>query len=258
MEYAICNISHAPMRAEPSDRSEMVSQLLFGELFGILEVDKQWLYIKCDYDDYTGWIDHKQCRPVSEEFANKMKSKLHSSSSEILQLAVNQSRKIVLPIVLGSTLPFLNNNTFLIDDDIYSFEGQHSGISNLSRDKVKETSLLYMNAPYLWGGRSPFGIDCSGFIQMVYKICGIKLPRDANQQAHHGVLTSFVSEALPGDIAFFENDEGEIIHTGIILNENKIIHASGRVRVDNLDHEGIFNLDLQRYTHKLRLVKSVF
>ncbi|NTW32657.1 MAG: C40 family peptidase, partial [Bacteroidetes bacterium] len=123
--------------------------------------------------------------------------------------------------------------------------------------KIVENAYMYLDAPYLWGGRSPFGIDCSGFVQMVYKLIGIRLPRDASQQASQGTTINFLSEAVPGDIAFFDNEDGIIVHTGIIINNGQIIHASGRVRIDNLDHEGIFQVKTKKYTHKLRLIKRI-
>ena len=116
---------------------------------------------------------------------------------------------------------------------------------------------MYLNSPYLWGGRSPFGIDCSGFTQMVFKLNGIKLPRDAYEQAEIGKTLNFIEETQKGDLAFFDNEEGKIIHTGIIIDKNKIIHSSGKVRIDNLDHYGIFNAETGKYSHNLRLIKKV-
>ena len=119
------------------------------------------------------------------------------------------------------------------------------------------TAKEFLNAPYLWGGKSFFGVDCSGFTQLVYKVNNVKLPRDAYQQAEVGEALSFVEESQPGDLAFFENAEGRIIHVGIMLDDQKIIHASGKVRIDTLDSTGIFNQEMNKHTHKLRFVKSI-
>lgn len=257
MSSAICNLSMVPMRAEPSDRSEMVSQLLFGELIHIQKQEGSWLFVQGDYDKYDGWIDIKQCRPVSEMFVELFKSNRSPVSYDLLQIAFNESRKIAIPVVLGSTLPKLENQKFMLDDDQYSFDGQIYDPTNATRGMICKTALLYLNSPYMWGGRSPFGIDCSGLVQMVFRMNGYRMPRDASKQAAMGETISFVSEAEPGDVVFFDNEEGNIIHTGIILPNHKVIHASGRVRIDDLDHEGIFNPESQKYTHHLRLIKAI-
>lgn len=164
-------------------------------------------------------------------------------------------------IVAGSTLPHFKqkNSTFTIANTHYKIERNISvkTVEADTRSKIINTALKYFNAPYLWGGRTPLGIDCSGLTQIVYKIAGLNLPRDAYQQAQLGEHFSFLEEALPGDLAFFDNELGEIIHVGIIWEKNKIIHASGKVRIDNIDHAGIFNLETHRYTHQLRLMKRI-
>ena len=121
-----------------------------------------------------------------------------------------------------------------------------------------EVARLYLNTPYLWGGRTPFGIDCSGFVQMVYRFAGIQLPRDASLQVKGGVSLGFIDEAQPGDLAFFESEEGAIVHVGILTGNRRIIHASGTVRVDPIDHHGIFNMQANGYSHRLRIVKRFF
>ena len=138
----------------------------------------------------------------------------------------------------------------------YEFEGlKISGVK--PKSELINTAYMYLNAPYLWGGKTLFGIDCSGFTQMVYKLNGYKLLRDASQQASQGEVLSFIEESEPGDLAFFDNEEGKIIHVGIMLENNYIIHASGKVRIDRLDHLGIYNAELNRHTHRLRVIKKI-
>ena len=127
----------------------------------------------------------------------------------------------------------------------------------LAKEFLLKTAFMYLNAPYLWGGKTPFGIDCSGFTQMVYKLCGHKLFREAKQQATQGEVLSFIEESEPGDLAFFDNNEGVITHVGIIMKDNYIIHAHGKVRIDRIDHSGIYNVDSKRHTHKLRVIKKI-
>ena len=259
MEYGICNISVVPVRREPSDRSEMVSQLLFGETFSITEIMLKWVNIRIDHDNYEGWIDKKQFLALDESNYLKINlQKTHLSidiTSTLNVLTQNNS----FPILPGSSLPGLaEDDTFSLLNNRYKYQGNSIEMPLLSlREKSVELATLYLNAPYLWGGRSPFGIDCSGFTQMVYKLVGTKLKRDASQQATQGETISFINEALPGDLAFFDDEEGNIIHTGILLGSNQIIHASGQVRIDTIDHHGIYNRETKAYTHNLRIIKQL-
>jgi cell wall-associated NlpC family hydrolase len=159
-----------------------------------------------------------------------------------------------MPIPLGADITFLDHTH--INTENYIFEGlKASGIT--SKQALIQTAYMYMNTPYLWGGKTPFGIDCSGMVQMVYKLNGYNLLRDASQQATQGEALSFIEESEPGDLAFFDNEEGRIIHVGILLEDHHIIHAHGKVRIDRLDHLGIYNVDTQRHTHKLRVIKKI-
>ncbi len=250
--FGICNLAIVPVRAESSDRSEIVSQLLFGEHFEILEQTKMWLRIRIFFDGYEGWIDSKQYRPISSEQFAQLSSGADILNGDLIDYVSDQS-ELLMPIPLGSSLSFLN------DDDLnaenFTFEGLRvSGIK--PKNTILQTAFMYLNAPYLWGGKTPFGIDCSGFTQMVYRLNGYKLLRDASMQATQGEALSFIEESEPGDLAFFDNDEGRIVHVGIIMADNYIIHASGKVRIDRLDHLGIYNADVNRHTHKLRVIKK--
>jgi hypothetical protein len=256
--YGICNLSIVPVRAEPSDRSEMVSQLLLGEHFTVLESHAKWLKIQLAWDAYVGWISNKQFYPLSEAQFNELNNTHPSMVADIAHVIVHQLTKETIAVVMGSVLPLYSKNSFFLGKEAYKYEGTLQGIvSKNVRHAVIEASYLYLNSPYLWGGKSPFGIDCSGFTQMVYKLCGLKILRDASQQAQMGAPLSFIEEALPGDLAFFDNEEGKIIHVGIVLKNNKIIHACGSVRIDKLDHQGIYNETTKSYTHNLRVIKSI-
>jgi len=257
MSFAVCTVAIMPLRVSSDDRSEMVSQVLFGESMEVLELNSNWAFVRLSFDKYEGWVDPKQFSIIDDAEMNKLLIAKIYYSTDLVQLIKPESSKQMIPLVLGSNLPELKNNKFRISDLNYSFEGS-SVKSDIkpTRKAIVENAMKYINAPYLWGGKTPFGVDCSGFTQTVYKICGIKLLRDASQQAQQGEIINFITDAKEGDLAFFDNEDGNIIHVGIILEGNRIIHASGIVRIDKIDHQGIFNVDTEKYSHKLRLVKS--
>jgi len=258
MPFAICTVAIMPLRVSSDDRSEMVSQVLFGESMEILEYyGLNWAHIRMTYDNYEGWVDPKQFTIIDDtEFISLDSAKIFYST-DVFQLVETQISNSTLPIVLGSNLPNLKNNKFLFAGNNYKFNGS-SVVQNIksTRKDIVKNAMKYINAPYLWGGKTPFGVDCSGFTQTVYKLSGVKLLRDASQQAQQGETINFITDAREGDLAFFDNEDENIIHVGIILEDNKIIHASGQVRIDKIDHQGIFNVDTEKYSHKLRLVKS--
>lgn len=259
MKYGVCNLSIVPGREEPSDKSEMVTQLLFGDHYKIIDERAKWSKVRNAYDKYECWIDKKQTLEITKEQYDEMDAERPISiCTELTQLVKRSSSKEVIPVVMGSRLPLMNTKkAFKLGEEEYIFLGATHKAKEPSRAKIVEFAQHYLNAPYLWGGKSPFGIDCSGFSQLVYKMAGVQLPRDAYQQAEIGLTLSFVEEAQEGDLAFFDNNEGEIIHVGIIMKDHHILHASGKVRLDRLDHEGIYNADTKSYSHKLRLIKSI-
>lgn len=246
MLYGICPLSVVPVRAEASDASEMVTQLLYGDHFEIIEIQTKWIKIRIAFDGYEGWLDKKQSFEIDEKDFNKLNSN-NLYSTDLLSLMTTASDQL-MPVCIGSSIEaskLLNH--------------QFDGISNenFKKTDLVETAMLYLNSPYLWGGKSPFGIDCSGFSQMVYKISNIPLFRDASEQAKQGQALSFIEESEPGDLAFFDNEEGKIIHVGIMMKDNYIIHAHGQVRIDRIDHSGIFNTKTGRYSHNLRVIKKI-
>lgn len=255
MSYGICNLSIIPLRAEPDDKSEMVSQLLFGEHFIITETKKNWNKIQLAFDGYEGWIDAKQFVLINKSDYQKLENKSPHYIKNLVDFITDENSTLK-SLTIGSSLPFYKNNTTSINNTNFKFEGEIIN-SDLSKKDIINIAFMYLNAPYLWGGKTPFGIDCSGFTQMVYKLCGFKLKRDASEQAKQGEVLSFIEESEPGDLAFFDNAEGEITHVGIMMQDNYIIHAHGKVRIDRLDHSGIYNVDTKRHTHTLRVIKKM-
>jgi hypothetical protein len=248
MNYGLCNLGIVPLRLEPADTSEMVSQVLYGESFKIIEQRKKWSKIRLAFDKYEGWIDNKQHLEISEDTYRTLQDVTPKLSTDLVDFMSIENEQL-LSICLGSTINAAN----ILG---HHFEGKFQHSKNEKSELIK-TALLYLNAPYLWGGKTPFGIDCSGFTQMVYKLNGHKILRDASQQASQGEPLSFIEESEPGDLAFFDNAEGAIIHVGIIMADHHIIHAHGKVRIDRLDHTGIFNYELRKHSHKLRVIKRI-
>ncbi|WP_010522421.1 C40 family peptidase [Aquimarina agarivorans] len=248
MQYGIAHLSMISLRENPSDTAEQTSQILYGEFFKVLEVRKKWSRIRLAYDKYEGWIDNLQytfCEEQQYKALIKEKPLLSINLVDFILLPNEQ----LMPVPLGVTL---NALTILG----HNFEGKNTNKKQLKNHLI-ETALVYLNTPYQWGGKTAFGIDCSGFTQMVYKINGHQLKRDASQQATQGDPLSFIEESEPGDLAFFDNDEGKITHVGIMMKDNYIIHAHGKVRIDRIDHTGIFNAERRTHTHKLRVIKRI-
>ena len=257
MAGSVCTVGFIAVRSEPSEQSQMVTQILFGETYEIVQEIDNWVLVTLDYDQYQGWIDSKLVFPISD----KELDYLRNSIGWIVPLnqvkVITEPDKISRYLTGGSRIVFngQDRNSFILGNTEYYLTG------SITPDKkvpsVQEVATSFLNSPYLWGGCSFFGIDCSGLVQVVFKILGYKIPRDASQQIELGETINFVEEAHPGDLAFFDNQDGDIVHVGICNGKGEIIHASGEVRIDRLDHQGIFNQRKKKYTHKLRVIKRI-
>jgi len=252
MDLYICENVFVPLRSGPSHRSEMLSQVLFGEKYLILDHVDHWIKVQTIFDKYEGWIDINHLQQTK-------------AGSEVVADTINRSliclkpdgTKMVLEAGCDIYLPDFEQHTFKTGSNTYKCYGEFS-TDIIKKEKLpSEAGMKYINSPYIWGGRIPSGIDCSGFTQLSYKVCGIAIPRDSWQQAEAGTHVSFINEAKPGDLLFFDDDRGRINHVGMLLSEGLIIHASGRVRIDRVDHQGIYKQEIKGYSHRLRTIRRI-
>jgi len=250
MDFAICRVPAAPVRKEPAHRSEMVNQLLFGETMSVLEEKGEWLKIVSTGDGYEGWVTFHLIEEVSSHLAGQSARYV---SSQLVSSITSDSGTIHIPA--GSFLTGFDKKSAKLWNSEYQFKGDFADTSLPVPEKVDAIARQWLNAPYLWGGKTLMGIDCSGFVQTVFRICGFHLKRDAWQQEQQGTPVS--GEAMKGDVAFFHNEQGRVIHVGILISPHQIIHASGKVRIDEFNATGILNNELKKYTHHLHSVRRM-
>ena len=255
MAAAFCCVPVSPMRSEPSHKSEMVSQMVFGESCEIMDLDRiPWIKIRCQYDGYEGWCQDSHISYLHPGQGNEGK---YLTADWVTSLEFNGSRMMV---PLGSSIPGRKDNGAGWGENKIFCDGEGWDPDKANKDagSISQLARKFLNTAYLWGGKSIFGIDCSGYTQTVCKLFGIHLLRDAHQQALQGATVGFLEESVCGDLAFFDNSEGFIVHVGILLNNHEIIHASGKVRIDKVDNLGIIHSENLQRTHHLKGLKRFF
>jgi hypothetical protein len=256
-DIGVCRLSVVSVRKEPAHHAEQVTQLLFGDHYTVIEQNSEgnWIRIRIHFDEYEGWIDVKQHQSVTREYFNHLNHAEFKITTDVTStLLYNKSPQIVL---MGSIIPISSSELFKMEEQ-FAFNGEAKNVGQRREfEFLRVIAAKYLNSPYQWGGKSPFGIDCSGFTQMVFKICGYRLQRDASQQVNQGKAVDSLAAFKQGDLAFFKNEKGKITHTGILLAENKIIHASGKVRVDYIDSQGIQHIETRMFTHQLAAVRRI-
>ena len=253
MQFAICTVAAAPVRKEPSHRTEMINQLLFGETMEVVQQQEEWYQVRSLYDGYEGWLTWHMITEINETIIQSDKGYVASSLTNPVT-ATDQ----LINAPMASSLTGFDKETRLLWDEQLKYHGTYRKAGQLfDWDAFRKILHAWMNAPYLWGGRTYMGVDCSGFVQNVFKVMGVKLKRDAYQQAEQGSTIESLDSATCGDLAFFHNKDGKIIHVGILLNAQQIIHASGKVRIDTINKQGIFNREANRKTHELHSIRRV-
>ncbi|HDR67909.1 MAG TPA: hypothetical protein ENN61_02535 [Bacteroidaceae bacterium] len=252
MDKGIILHGFVPVRGEPSERSEMTSQVLFGESYDILEFNKEWSFIRLHFDDYQGWITNSAVsRLIQDDTPPDAQRIVIAQTAVVTREKTNQ--RVLLPA--GSVTGITEKNDFNLNGELFRMAGPEQYIKPDPSNDLEPIIQQLISIPYLWGGRCGFGFDCSGLTQFLSRIKDVKLPRDSRQQAQKGININFMHETMQGDLAFFDNAEGEITHVGMILEGGRIVHASGYVRIDRIDQQGIFNVEKERYSHKLRVIK---
>ncbi len=257
MDTGICLITTAAVRMEPDHKREMVTQLLFGERFEILEQTEKWLHIDILRYHYHGWVARNQVEMTDQNTARSLERAGELVTGSHLETVTEAPSGNRFLLSAGSSYYANRDGKMSVNGKTYHYAGELLKGDNADGNNICRHALAFIHTPYLWGGRSAFGMDCSGLVQLVCKMTGITIPRDALVQANHGESIHLINESQPGDLVFFGKDEEEITHIGIIAGDGRVVHAHGLVRIDKIDHHGIFNETLKRYTHKLRLIKRV-
>lgn len=258
LKHGVALVTAIPLRLEPSEKSEMVSQVLFGETYEILKERKGWYLVRCHFDGYEGYLSPSSVDLIPERLFSRIQASQTYVSKAVTQTVLFSGSRDGVLVTAGASIPGFNGKfRFRVGPYVMRFKGRPLKLALKSRTNLVDFARQFIHAPYLWGGRTPFGFDCSGFTQVVYKSFGLAIPRDASAQVREGEVVNWVNEGKPGDLAFFQNPEGAIVHVGILAGNGQILHCSGRVRLDYIDHEGIIHSQSRRYTHHLRVIKNL-
>lgn len=271
MVRAVALHSIVPVRSNPAEDAEQLTQMLFAETCDIIAEKCRWKQVKLHLDGQQGWVDAKMVSPLSEDEYKVLEASADSAAIVRLPMtyAVSGNNGQTLPLTAGTRLPAYNNGTFSMLGVTFRIDQQAVALTPLplNADELMNAVRFFLNTPYLWGGKNALGMDCSGFSQVVMSLFGVKLPRNASEQAREGQEVPSLQEAVAGDLVFFNHadlnpEQTNISHVGILLNSSRVVHCSGRVKVEKIDDNGIFSVEIRdfqhpdgQYTHHLASVR---
>lgn len=277
VEYmkAISLHSIIPVRSNPQESSEQQTQILFGETCTIIEQKPRWNRVKLDSDGQEGWVDSKMVTPMAKKEYNTYKKDYEQAAlvAYPMAYAISENNGQTIPLTAGTRLTKYNNGSFSVLGVRFRIDPAMVLANYLTFDEQHLIQVLrfFLNVPYLWGGKNAMGMDCSGFTQVIMSLFGKKLLRNASQQATQGRTITTLKNAKAGDLVFFDHFDNEntqkerkITHVGILLDAERVIHCSGRVKVEKIDQKGILSREYTSntnkegiYTHRLLAIKRV-
>jgi gamma-D-glutamyl-L-lysine dipeptidyl-peptidase len=257
VSYGVCRLSVVSVRKEQSHQSLQVTQLLFGDHYEVVQesTNHNWLRISVYFDGSSGWIERKQHHGISKEYFEQINTSDFKITTEVCSTILY--KKSPISILMGSIVPISQSELFKMDEQ-FAFNGESKSLGQ-KRDFefLKSISLKYLNVPEQEGGKSPFGIDGYGLIQMTYKIAGYPISRVVEDLVSHGKVVKDIRDAKRGDVVLVASRKQGKISAGLLMEDNKLLHADGRVRIDQLMEDGVLDLETKIYTHELKTIVRI-
>lgn len=253
--------SVVPVRAEARESAEQNTQMLFGQTCEITESKERWMYVRLDADGQEGWVDAKMVTPMSAKEYTAYRTQYKSCARVVFPVAyaVSENNGQTIPLTAGTGLTGYKDGRFEVLGVGFRIEPSMVAATpmEMNEPNLLQVVRFFLNVPYLWGGKNALGMDCSGFTQVIMSLFGKQLLRNASEQATQGRQVTRLSNAKAGDLAFFDHKDGKISHVGIVIDKDRIIHCSGRVKVEKLDETGIFNTEKGDYSHHLVTLRRI-
>ncbi len=258
---AIALHSVIPVRAEAREGAEQNTQMLFGELAEVIDEQPRWKRIRLESDGQEGWVDAKMITPMTDKEYAAYKKALKTAATVAFPMAyaMSENNGQTIPLTAGTRLTNYKDGRFEVLGVGFRIDPSMviTAPLELNQENLLKAVRFFINVPYLWGGKNALGMDCSGFTQTVMSLFGKALLRNASEQVTQGKPIKDLSKAKAGDLVFFDHEDGKISHVGIVIDPERVIHCSGRVKVEKLDSQGIFNAETGEYSHHLVSIRRV-